>query len=383
MSQFFRASCDQVLDRIYLRESELREWHEACLLRSNQIGFNWSLENSIQLFQSQLNVLHMSHLQIWSPAEMKQVWESESKETGLRIRNIEYRFFVYEILPESPASKLDIRVGDEILSINNIQPTDEWEPQTKRGNYRIARGDKTFEVRIIPEVLKIDESPKLVELNNPWRKNAIWLRLPSLMASYFEKEEWQRISKDFQSYDFMVLDLRGNTGGDFVAMLRVLSSFLCEKESIGKLQKTTDQVYAEQTQYLPDNIESEMQIEMVQNHRVVGLRAFAGYACFEGDLRVLVDQKTASTAEILAHSLKQRLGTRVYGEQTAGDVLLAIWYPSLFGKDYSISIPSSIFLDMEGEILEGEGVEVQRLFLYEAQSASQGIDNWLQNSLRF
>ena len=89
----------------------------------------------------------------------------------------------------------------------------------------------------------------------------------------------------------LVLDLRGNPGGRIRTLQRIAGLFLDRPEDL---------------------------LQLTEGSRTEVLRASPGEVRYRGSLRILVDGRTGSAAELLAAALADLHRARVYGSRTAG-----------------------------------------------------------------
>lgn len=203
--------------------------------------------------------------------------------------------------------------------------------------------------------VEIDESPKLIKI----KTGQTVLKIPSFRGEYFTAKKWLKIVNQIRSVDSLYIDLRDNLGGNFVAMLRVLSSFHCEPTYIGKLINTnTGQGEA----VLKDQLDERVHSNIMADKEVVSMKTFKGYGCIKPKLHILVNKNTGSTSEILADSLQGQLNGKVYGPGTRGGVVLGMNYDIEFWpKGYTLSIPEALYINFQGQALEGVGLLMDQI----------------------
>ena len=380
-SRFFkRAShqiCRHVGDNYYEDNDKLRAWEKRCHQGVSRIPIWWSKKTVITALQRQLDEMGSSHLEIWTPRDMSVVWKGISVDTGIKTLWIDSYHIVTEIIADSPASAFDIRPGDELIAINNKDVVSEDQIRTTHGTFSFWRDGVTRDFKIEPKNIDLQDNPSVVSLD-PVRykvQRIGILKLPSFAQHYFGVNDWVPVAKDLTPYDKVIVDLRGNTGGDFVAMLRVLSSFFCTPTDVGYLKRPREKISS--TGAFEDILNTEEQIRVLNSSSVVELQTFDDYPCYDGDVNVLVDHDTGSVAEIFATAIRQRKGTHIYGEPTSGDVLLAIFSPTSFGKDYTVSVPAALYLTVDDKILEGKGVVPDESLEVDLSSWRNGMDSWL------
>ena len=164
-------------------------------------------------------------------------------------------------------------------------------------------------------------------------------------------------------------------------MLRALSTFMCTERSAGQVVQPRKNL--PDKKFLIDDLSDAVQIKELESHRNIGLRTYKGYGCFNGRVTVLVSSDTSSVSEIFASVMVHRPRSRVWGQPTAGDVLLAVWYDlPLLGPGYSFSIPEAEYITPDNVQLEGRGVLPQNELYFDLKIARTGKDEWIEKARR-
>ena len=120
------------------------------------------------------------------------------------------------------------------------------------------------------------------------------------------RDAWQQVVAQLADCDTLVVDLLGNGGGNWSAMACVVSPFLPD----GATNVPHDKVRNAVTRVGPFAVLTVRQISAIARLPLPTLRPARTF--------VLVDQGTASAAEITASILRRHRGARVIGEQTVG-----------------------------------------------------------------
>lgn len=374
-SQFrdvYQFTCRMVAAKFYEHSDTLDQWAERCEQEALDVSVFWGREKLIRMIQRSLDQLEISHLMIYDPEEEKYLWKGQALDTGLRVRLIDGQFVVSEVLLNSAAAKVDIKPGDIVQSLEGKPIIAVSTIQSGKGLFSFERNKKVYQALIEPTELQVDSSPQVVDIG----KGVGLLRISSFRSEYFEASAWKLKIEELKKFRRLVVDLRENTGGNFVAMLRALSPFICETRLIGELQMPRKK--AETLAAIDDNTDDLYQIKVVDQYRSVGLKTFPGYDCLKQPLIVLTDAGTASVSEIFAAAIHLRPNAEVWGAATRGDVVLAIWYDiPFFAKGYSLSIPEALVVTYNREMLEGKGVWPDRDLYYVMEEAVKGEDSWL------
>lgn len=131
----------------------------------------------------------------------------------------------------------------------------------------------------------------------------------------------------------ILMDLRGNGGGSFDAVIGVLSAFINGGELVTLVRQTGPTVYTATEDFQLDNV----------------------------PIYVLVDGETAIGAEIVAMVLQSRGRAKIVGEPTAGRGNIRTVVPiSHRGKTSGMWVTTAYFEGPNGERIESSGVPLDR-----------------------
>lgn len=372
--------CDLVADNYYRRdEPAVRRFVADCRRSAETQTFYFSKRLNIIRINARLSNLPISHLSVYDPSESRMMWQNQGLDTGIRSRMIDDELVVYDVIAASAAAKAGIRAGDSLLALNGELIPSESDARTGAGLYRVRRGEDELDFEVRPEELTEDLRPRLLPLEN----RIGLLRIRSFLSQYFEPEAWKSIAASLRRYDALVIDVRDNPGGSFPAMMRALSPFRCDDPIVGRL-KTSAFRGSILEEDLKDTLDVESQLRQIEVAENVRLRAFDDYGCFNGPVTVLIDAGTSSVAEIFAQAFFQRSSSKVWGAPSAGQVVMARWFPvSELGSDeYQISIPVAGYEAVGGFTIEDQGVRPQQYLWYELALALKGRDSWIESAVR-
>lgn len=373
----YRGVCDLAENNFYKADYKLEAWVKRCRVAAARVPL-WTKEKTLLgMIQDRLNEMQVSHFNIYDPGEDKALWTGEAIDTGIRSRYVEDSLVVYRVIPESAADDVDVRVGDEVLAIHGTEQVTPWGAANRAGLFQLRRDGNEFQVAIEPRTIQPDLSPTVKSLGS----GTALVTIPSFRSNFFEKAAWNSVVAKFSKYPHVIVDIRENSGGNVVAMLRALSSFVCEGRDAGVALQPRKEL--PEREAIDDELSDAKQIEALDEFRSIGLRTFGGYGCYKGRVTVLISSDTSSVSEIFANTFFKRPNSRVWGQPSAGDVILAVWYelPKL-GKGFSVSIPEAIFLTPENKELENQGVSPQRELYYDLKDALAGRDTWLEAAKR-
>lgn len=364
--------CNLVADKIYLKDHQISNWKRICLRRAKLVTPFSSKKNLIQDINNVFELLKVSHLEIYDSSQVKNIWTGESIDTGLVGDFVDGEFVVFRVQAGSPAEKLGIKKGDIIEAINSENPSS-WAAANEGGRYKVRRGLVTFLFQINKTTFKRDDSP-FVE---PLSRSIKLVTVPSFRADFFTSEKLEKLYQSFKDSNSLIVDLRGNAGGNFVAGLRFLSLFMCEEKNIGKLVKPRSQMSSKVV--LTDDLDDEHQVDILENNAEIILKTYSRKSCFRGPVKVLIDGKTTSVAEMVAQAFKEIKASYIGGAPSRGQLLVGVWYPvSEVSPGVQISIPEAYYESQGGQTIEGQGVSVDRILYYNLPEMQRGLDSWVE-----
>ncbi len=368
--------CSFVAEKIYLSDDKISEWKKTCLRRSRLVTPYSPKKLIIQDLNNVFELLKVSHLEIYDAKEVQNIWQGESTDTGLEGDFVESELIIFKVHAKSPAEKAGFKKGDIVKSLNGEQPSS-WTVASESGKYEVQRGKENLTLEIKPGTFQRDDNLTLEKR----RGQVVILKVPSFRADFYSDEKMKSLAQELRGSKLVVVDLRGNAGGNFVAGLRLLSQFICEPAVIGSLVKP--RFAQDLAADLPNDLQDEHQLEILGTHKIVRLKTFKQEGCFTGPVKVLIDGKSSSVSEMVAQALKEFRKSHLAGAPSRGQLLVGVWYPlDEIGPGVQISIPEAYYESAQGQRIEGKGVSVDRILYYRLPQMQSGIDSWVEEMLR-
>jgi len=368
--------CHFVSDHIYLNGETMRTWGQKCLKRAGLVQKDTKVGDIIEDLNNQFSALNTSHLLIYDAEASKRVWTGKSLETGIESQYVDGELVIFKVHRDSPAEAVGLRMGDVIYQVNGMLGTPDMAEKTS-GQYLIVRNGTITEYKISAKEIKREEELRVERISERTAR----LIVPSFRAEYFEKENWRNLIHELKKYQKIIVDLRGNLGGNFVAGLRFLSPFMCGSQDIGYLWKPKSKLKKEAI--FPDDLDDEHQVEILDESFLVRLLTFEDYDCLTASVAVLVDSGSASTAEMVAQALKDYIGAKIFGSASAGQLLVGVWYPlPALSQGVKISIPEAVYQTRRGHKIEGPGVQVDKELYYRLSELQNGEDSWVKSAVQ-
>jgi len=363
--------CDLVTEKIYLDEKTVQEWRQTCLRRSALVTSSTPKKLILKDVSNVLGLLQVSHLEVFDPGEVKRIWTGSGKSTGIQGDFVDSELVIFRVQKDSPADKAGIRRGDIIEKLNGEQPS-AWTVESESGEYQIKTLTETKTVKIEAGEVQHDESPQF----NLISAKKAHLVIPSFRAEFFDDKSIETMKTELAKLQTVIVDVRGNPGGNFVSGLRFLSLFMCKPQRIGSLYKPRS--LSPDLIPLPNDLDDIKQVELLHQHRGLDLWSYDLGFCFKGDVKVLIDSKAASVAELVAQGLKELRQAPLMGTPSRGQLLVGVWYPlDELGQGVQISIPEALYESVNGQKIEGNGVSMDRILFYNLEEMRHGKDSWL------
>jgi carboxyl-terminal processing protease len=228
--------------------------------------------------------------------------------------------YVSAVKAKSAAADSGLKLGDRVLAIDGIRPTRQnlslisyvyfgLSPRPgmrlvvarENGQRAELRFASTMKPRPPVQDLKDLESQRRFweeeERSIPrhrWREldSVLVWRLPAFM---YRDEQIDRVMERARRHRWLILDLRGNSGGSVEAMLRLLGHFFPQ----------------------PFDAFTTVRRDSTTPERVVP----QGGAPYAGEAIVLIDSRSASASELTSRVLQMRGRAMIVGDRSAGAVM--------------------------------------------------------------
>ena len=279
---------------------------------------------------------HSGFLDPESAAEMEQAKEAEYVGIGVEVDSRCGVPVVAATMTGSPAEEAGLRPGDVIAEVDDVS-TRRMDTRGLRDLILGKEGDQltlTIERPSESSQIQIDVVRKTIE-----RQLVTWRWLPDktvhLRVTGFEPGVNQKVRSALQTIRSegarqLILDLRGNPGGLVPEVIGVASEFLDEGSTIFQEQ------------------------ERDQEARPIKTVGRTGQ-WLDLALVVLIDDDSASGAEVLAAALRDNGRARLVGETTFGTGTVLTTFPQDDGS--SVVLATAFWLTPDGDRVWQEGVE--------------------------
>lgn len=337
--------------------------------------------------------LNVSHLGVVPPEEVNDVGDPQlffDGTLGMDIRILNDKVVITRIESGSSAEKAGLKAGAALLEIDGITidsiikkrksfPTPPFNDRNLRslitqkimeslyGEPGTAVGLKYVDLNGIQKEVKLTMQersfpkaffmPGLPEIYASVKRQVFENQIAYVKFDVFHPvllDTLVSIVRETRELPAMIIDLRGNPGGDFNTRRTLASQFVSQRTLFWKYRSRTElrEVYLD-----PPDIP------------------------FEGKLVILVDELSASSSEEFSGGLQAIGRAIIVGQQTPGKVLTMEVVPLPNGA--IMIYPNQQTMTAKGEILEGRGVVPDIEVALEPHFLSNGIDSQLEKAIEF
>ena len=306
--------------------------------------------------------LHDAHTSFLTPDEWERRQKKQATTIGIGVAEVEGTLVVSGVMPDSDAATAGIVTGMAITAIDGtpiaerlqaaareVEPSSSDRATRHAVHARLLAGDVGQSVRL--SLRRPDGTPFDVTLPR-W---AVPVDPPSarvtVLSSGFARINVSRfdieVVKPFnEALDKvaqapgLILDLRGNPGGQLTPVLDIANRFFAKKVSFGKLVTRSGKGPSLALRLL--GVPWDLDVHGRSRHP------------YGGPLVILVNDWSASAAELFASGMQETGRATIVGQQTVGAVLGAASFAVKGGGRLGVSV-----LDIrttKGQRLEGTGV---------------------------
>jgi carboxyl-terminal processing protease len=349
-------------------------------------GAFWFQVLNPMLFE--LDVSHIGAL----PADLGNQMDTMTFATGslgMDVRLLDGMAVVTQVVEGSPAEEAGLRSGFVVISVDGWTQSDTaaYSLQTPPGNERNRRANAIKGMRsllygeagteVVVEYLDAEDRPQRATLQYAPRRDSACAQLYASTPPACAEIEVRRLADrtgylrfsgfvtavldsvlealdDLHDAPALIIDLRGNPGGEFPVRKAIASRLVGEPKLFMRYQRR-------------DGLE-EAYLDPVPDP-------------YKGEVVILVDELSASSSEEFAGSLQALGRATIVGSQTPGRCLVQDL--ALLPKDALLIYPSAQSQTPDGRILEDNGVVPDIAVTLDHQQLLQGIDAQLEAALTY
>lgn len=282
---------------------------------------------------------------------------------GLEIIGIDNKIIVYNVFKDSPAEKVGIKVGDELIKIDGDDVTQKStseisqyirENGNEKINIDIKRKDKEINFELKRENVVINTVTSNIFEKNDKKIGYIYIGIFSNTAYKQFKEQLKMLEN--KNIDSLIIDVRDNTGGHLTTASKILSLFINSDKVIYQMEKQ-----GKITKYYS-----------------------TGKKNVEYPIAVLQNSNSASASELLSIALKEQKNATIVGEKSYGKGTVQELITLQDGTEYKMTTKK--WLSPKGNWINEKGIEPDiKLELDENyyKNPSYDTDNQLQGAINY
>lgn len=301
-------------------------------------------------FNKALAAFGVSHITLVPPRAAERRRTNEQVGIGVSLVPHDDGLRITRVFADSPAAEAKLDTDEIITAINGNSPPDRAELAGDEGSkVALTVRDAGGATRAV-ELTRRKFSIRRPETLTPLADDAAVLVLPTFATGY-SRENIETLFRNAAPLAFLVIDLRGNGGGETRNLSHFLGCLVPKDTAIGvSVSRALANRHAELT---GEKTADAVTIAAASDRRW-RIRE-TPVEMFKGEIGVLIDSGSGSAAEIAAAALRDFRSATLAGAPTAGKVLVSSYISISDG--WEIKIPMSDYVTAKGVRLEGTPVE--------------------------
>lgn len=299
-----------------------------------------------------LEEFNLSHLGITAPSTAKLHRSGKRAGIGVSIRKVENGLFITYVIENGPAWKVGIRKGDTVTSIDGKPLTDIKQVIGKAGEkrtYHWIRNGTPHNAELEYSYFQIADTSSMRWLND----NVAIIKIQSFQYRFYKAGQINKFINEARNAEAIILDLRNNRGGLSIYSQHLASKFSPKSEVFSRMINKPRYRKLRKQQVDTENLET-LAAHAKEIHPLPMSKQY------KGKVVVLVDNLSASGADIFPAFIKESGRGIVIGNKTSGALQLARNFPLPYG--FRLYTPIAEILTSDGHRLEGNGLEPDILF---------------------
>jgi len=295
--------------------------------------------------------LRDAHTQVFTPEERQYEKRKQGVTVGVRVREVDGKPTVISVAAGSEAEQSGIKPGMRVLSIDNINVVDRLakikktlapmssDRATLASAYgHLFRGEPGTSVSMM--VAGLDNKPFTVSLKRRIVDATAQVSTRKLSGGigYIKMTAWESPADiqfenallEMHDAPGLIIDLRGNGGGEAGIVFKLANSFFKNKVSLGKFVSRSGKI----TETFSNSHKGET---------------------YEGPVTILIDEGSASGSELFAGVMQEHGRAKIIGRESCGCLLVVQRLSKLYGGG-QLSVSELDFKTPKGKRLEGDGV---------------------------
>ena len=357
-----------VQERFYDAAFNGVDWEAVRLRYLPQLDRVQSDSGFYSLLGRMVGELRDSHTRVYSAREYRNRQDFVMSTYGLRVAEVEGEVAIVQVLPDTDAARAGLRAGLIVESVNGESarerlvrlradaPADASPERRQRNMYgRLIAGRSN--AALVLEV-RGEGGPARFELQRTEREVPLVVtrRLLEGNVGYIAFNRFRpegaadvaRALGTFGDTEGLVLDLRGNPGGNIGAMLSIAQAFMPETRHVLTRQVRNTGTGSPESDGWP------------QGRSAPEMRISGSARAYTRPLAILIDAYSASSSELLATVLREQRGALIVGRPSCGCVVAVRSSGYRLPGGGTIYVAESGFITPQGNRMEGAGMRPDR-----------------------
>lgn len=240
------------------------------------------------------------------------------KGVGIQIGKEENGYMlITAVFKNSPAEEAGLKAGDEVISIDGKSvvelTTKEFSDLVKNGDnkqfsLKVLRDEKEIDITLKRSTVTLDSVASEMYERNGKKIGYIYIGIFANNTCDQFKQKLDALEKE--KIDYLIIDVRQNTGGHLTSVDGILDIFLNSKQVMYKFE---------------------------QNKKVTSIYG-TGKENKKYEIVLLGDNSSASASEVLIAGLKENLNSKLIGKQTYGKGTVQEMVNLSDGTQYKITV---------------------------------------------
>jgi carboxyl-terminal processing protease len=330
--------------------------------------------------------LRDSHTRVYNAREYRNRLDYVVSTFGLRVAEVEREVAIIQVLPGTDAARTGLSAGMIVEAVNGgaarellarlrVEAPADASPERRQraiyGRLIAERGSEPLvldvrDVRGAQGVARYELKRAEREVPLLVTRRVLEGNVGYIAFNRFRPEaaaDFGRALAALNDTDGLVLDLRGNPGGNIGAMLSIAQAFFPEARHVLTRQVRANDPAANDNDFWPQarSVTPEMRIN-------------GSLHAYTHPLAILIDGYTASSAELLATVLREQRGAWIVGRPSCGCVVAVRGTGYRLPGGGALYVAESGFITPQGNRMEGAGMRPDSEVPLTLADLREGVD---------
>ena len=373
-------------------------WPELVASRKTRILESDTIEKLESEIQDLLSELKTSHTGIFHRSLRKVPARFAINATFQRSSmNGTTRWMVQDVHEGGAAHAIDLQPGDILLELDGKEIVPPDQPVFRVGQSAAVTVERLNGERVSLRLEVPTPKSKKRPINQP--RPVSWSKLPDdiglLRITMFPgaigidlAHDIDRAIANLRGCNRLIIDVRGNTGGG-IGGLRLMSYLTPDKRPVGYslTKKRAAKGYRREELARFGRIPSR-KIALIGlllryafiDKSIAVVTEGLGSQVFHGRVVLLVNQHSASAAEMIAAFARENRLATIVGTKTPGRLLSGGTFNA--GHGFVLGLPVAAYLTWEGNLLEGKGIEPDHVVELSYEALREGRDTQMEKAIQ-